>query len=107
MRLGGAEVDCTAPHPTSSSLPLFLSSSLHRRYSNVDEAGHLHGVRGGSGGYADCIFRHAAQALFGVTVEEPLQWKTLRNADFKEISLEVRLQRNITGCIGQHISALS
>ncbi|GAQ90605.1 ferredoxin hydrogenase [Klebsormidium nitens] len=57
--------------------------------SSVDEAGHVYGVRGGAGGYLETNFRHAARVLFGQTVEGPLQMKTLRNADFKEVSLEV------------------
>lgn len=57
----------------------------------MDEAGHVYGVRGGAGGYLETVFRHAARVLFGQTVKGPLQMKTLRNADFKEVSLEVRL----------------
>jgi hypothetical protein len=56
----------------------------------VDEAGHVYGVRGGAGGYLETIFWHAARALFGKVVEGPLQMKTLRNADFQEVFLEVR-----------------
>lgn len=56
----------------------------------MDEAGHVYGVRGGAGGYLETIFRHAARVLFGKVVEGPLQMKTLRNADFQEVFLEVR-----------------
>ena len=62
---------------------------LDRLLANVDENGHLYGVQGGSGGYAECIFRYAARELFGKDVIGPLQFKTLRNADFREVSLEV------------------
>lgn len=44
----------------------------------------------GSGGYFEYVFRSAARELYGVTVERPLQYKTLRNTDFKEAVLEVR-----------------
>jgi len=43
----------------------------------------------GSGGYFEYVFRSAARELYGVTVEGPLQYKTLRNTDFKEAVLEV------------------
>ncbi|KAK3250959.1 hypothetical protein CYMTET_39687 [Cymbomonas tetramitiformis] len=49
----------------------------------------LHGAHGSAGGYLEHIFRHAALRLFGRTVEGPLVYKTLRNADFKEVALEV------------------
>ncbi|XP_033100536.1 cytosolic Fe-S cluster assembly factor narfl-like [Anneissia japonica] len=42
---------------------------------------------GGSGGYLHHIFHHAAQHLFGTKVED-MQYKTLRNRDFKEVMLE-------------------
>lgn len=57
--------------------------------SNIDEEGHLYGVRGSSGGYADTIFRYAAKVLFGKEIEGPLEYKTIRNADFREVTLEV------------------
>lgn len=70
--------------------PPHLRVLLGCRLSSVDEAGHVYGVRGGAGGYLETIFRHAARALFGKAVDGPLEMKTLRNADFKEVSLEVR-----------------
>ncbi|KAL6546850.1 Cytosolic Fe-S cluster assembly factor nar1 [Orobanche minor] len=57
--------------------------------SNVDEEGRLYGVRGSSGGYADTIFRYAAKILFGKEIEGPLEFKAIRNADFREVTLEV------------------
>ena len=60
------------------------------RLSNVDEAGHLYGTRGGSGGYTECIFRYAASKLFGKETPTSLNFKTLRNSDFKELILEVK-----------------
>ena len=49
-----------------------------------------HTCGGRAGGYLQYIFRTAAKELFGVEVpwDEPLQLKTLRNADFQEVSLE-------------------
>ncbi|XP_060527568.1 probable cytosolic Fe-S cluster assembly factor AGAP009023 isoform X2 [Cylas formicarius] len=41
----------------------------------------------GSGGYSDHIFRYAAKELFGITLNE-IQYKNLRNPDFKEAILE-------------------
>ncbi|CAH2078885.1 unnamed protein product [Thlaspi arvense] len=64
-------------------------SPLDRLLTNVNEEGHLYGVAGGSGGYAETIFRHAAKALFGQTIEGPLEFKTLRNSDFRELTLQV------------------
>ncbi|CAH8316963.1 unnamed protein product [Eruca vesicaria subsp. sativa] len=64
-------------------------SPLDRLLTNVNEEGHLYGVAGSSGGYAETIFRHAAKALFGHTIEGPLEFKTLRNSDFRELSLEL------------------
>lgn len=59
------------------------------RLTNVTEEGDLYGVAGSSGGYAETIFRHAAKALFGQTIEGPLEFKTLRNSDFREVTLQV------------------
>mmetsp|Transcript_18436 Transcript_18436/g.60014 ORF Transcript_18436/g.60014 Transcript_18436/m.60014 type:complete len:524 (+) Transcript_18436:32-1603(+) len=60
--------------------------------SSVDEAtGELFGgVGGGSGGYIEAVFRHAAAELFGRAVPPgPLQYRQLRNADLREVTLEV------------------
>ncbi|XP_038974855.1 protein NAR1 [Phoenix dactylifera] len=62
---------------------------LDRLLTNVDEEGHLYGVSGGSGGYAETVFRHAAKTLFGKEIEEPLEFRSVRNSDFREVSLEV------------------
>ncbi|XP_064477966.1 cytosolic Fe-S cluster assembly factor narfl-like [Ornithodoros turicata] len=42
----------------------------------------------GSGGYCEYVFVEAAKQLFGVTLTKPLQYKTLRNQDLKEVVLE-------------------
>lgn len=64
--------------------------SLSCRLSNVSEEGHLFGVRGSSGGYADTIFRYAAKTLFGHDIKGPLEFRTVRNSDFQEVTLQVR-----------------
>ncbi|ERM95549.1 protein NAR1 isoform X1 [Amborella trichopoda] len=62
---------------------------LDRLLTNVDEEGHLYGVQGGSGGYAETIFRYAAERLFGKDMQGPVNFKILRNSDFREATLEV------------------
>ncbi|KAL2495610.1 ferredoxin hydrogenase [Forsythia ovata] len=64
-------------------------SPVDKLLSNVDKEGHIYGVRGSSGGYADTLFRHAAKILFAKEIEGPLQFKTIRNSDFQEVTLEV------------------
>ncbi|XP_020268477.1 protein NAR1 [Asparagus officinalis] len=64
-------------------------ATLDRLLTNVDEEGHLYGVSGGSGGYAETVFRHAAKVLFDKEIEGPLNFKTIRNSDFREVTLEV------------------
>jgi len=64
-------------------------SSLDRLLTNVDEEGNLYGVSGGSGGYAETVFRHAARAIYKREIEGPLDFRILRNSDFREITLEV------------------
>lgn len=66
------------------------STSLYPRLTNVDEEGNLYGVSGGSGGYAEMVFRHAARAIYKREIEGPLDFKILRNSDFREITLEVK-----------------
>lgn len=61
------------------------------RLTNVDEEGRLFGVNGGSGGYAETVFRHAAKKLFGKEFPGPLDFRILRNADLQEVTLEVEL----------------
>ncbi|KAG5591420.1 hypothetical protein H5410_041934 [Solanum commersonii] len=64
-------------------------SPLDKLFTNIDEEGHLYGVHGSSGGYAETIYRHVAKVLLGQEVEGPLAFKTVRNSDFQEVSLEV------------------
>ncbi|XP_052050751.1 cytosolic iron-sulfur assembly component 3 [Apodemus sylvaticus] len=42
---------------------------------------------GGSGGYLEHVFRHAAKELFGIHVAE-VTYQPLRNKDFQEVTLE-------------------
>ncbi|GMY36677.1 protein NAR1-like isoform X1 [Fagus crenata] len=64
-------------------------SPLDRMLTNVTEEGHLYGVHGGSGGYAETIFRYAAKTLFGREIEGPLDFRTIKNSDFQEVTMEV------------------
>ncbi|KAJ4838743.1 Cytosolic Fe-S cluster assembly factor nar1 [Turnera subulata] len=64
-------------------------SPLDRMLTNVNDEGHLYGVPGSSGGYAETVFRYAAKILFGREMEGPLTFRTIRNTDFREVILEV------------------
>ncbi|CAI5971717.1 unnamed protein product [Closterium sp. NIES-65] len=75
---------------TSSTLSHASRSSPPPRLTNVDASGHLYGVAGGSGGYAEAVLRYAALELFGVHVPlGPLEWQAVRNADMRECSVAV------------------
>lgn len=92
-----SEVDCVLT--SGEMLDLFKMKNidfksleeapLDRLLTNVDDKGHLYGVRGGSGGYAETIFCYAAKQLYGKDIMGPLDFKILRNSDFREIYLEV------------------
>lgn len=73
----------------SVDLKSLEESPLDTLLTNVNEEGHLYGVSGGSGGYAETVFRHAAKTLFGREISGPIDFKILRNTDFREVSLEV------------------
>ncbi|XP_057416884.1 protein NAR1 [Lotus japonicus] len=62
---------------------------LDKLITNINEEGHLYGVHGSSGGYAETIFRYAAKTLFGKQIDEPLNFRNIRNSDFQEVTLEV------------------
>ncbi|PON90260.1 Iron hydrogenase, subset [Trema orientale] len=64
-------------------------SPLDTMLTNVTEEGHIYGVPGSSGGYGETIFRYAAKMLFGRTIEGPLEFRTIRNSDFQEVTLEL------------------
>ncbi|XP_041025552.1 protein NAR1-like isoform X2 [Juglans microcarpa x Juglans regia] len=65
-------------------------SPVDRMLTNVNEEGHLYGVHGSSGGYAETIFRYAAKILFGREIDGPLDFRIIRNSDFQEVTLEVK-----------------
>ncbi|KAE8637360.1 hypothetical protein CSA_011910 [Cucumis sativus] len=69
-----------------------LRPTESQKLTNVNEEGHLFGVSGSSGGYAETIFRHAAKILFGKDIEGPLEFKLIRNSDFQELTLEVLMR---------------
>jgi hypothetical protein len=50
-------------------------------------------MSGGSGGYLEFVFRYAAKSLFNLQIDGPLEYKAGRNADFKELILEVRQEQ--------------
>ena len=58
------------------------------RLSNINEEGHLYGVHGSSGGYAETIFRYAAKTLFGRHIDGPLNFRNIKNSDYQEVTLE-------------------
>ncbi|BAF13185.1 protein NAR1 [Oryza sativa Japonica Group] len=64
-------------------------SPMDRLLTNVDDDGQLYGVSGGSGGYAETVFRHAAHVLFDRKIEGSVDFRILRNSDFREVTLEV------------------
>lgn len=66
-----------------------VEDPLDRLLTNVDDKGLFYGVSGGSGGYAETIFRYAAKNLFDRNIEGPLQFRVIRNSDFQEVVLEV------------------
>ncbi|CAL9015013.1 unnamed protein product [Prunus brigantina] len=63
-------------------------SPLDGMLTNFNE-GHLYGVQGSSGGYAETIFRYAGKVLFGREVKGPVDFRTIKNSDFQEVTLEV------------------
>ncbi|KAK6932846.1 Iron hydrogenase, small subunit [Dillenia turbinata] len=73
----------------SVDLSSLEDSPLDRLLTNISDEGHLYGVYGGSGGYADTVFRYAAKTLFGREIKGPLDYTIVRNTDFQEVSLEV------------------
>ncbi|XP_069503382.1 cytosolic iron-sulfur assembly component 3 isoform X2 [Ambystoma mexicanum] len=70
-------VSLSASHP----------SQLDTQFSSVSEEELLGHSGGGSGGYLEHIYRHAAKELFGVEVAE-IVYKPLKNKDFQEVTLE-------------------
>ncbi|XP_069037075.1 cytosolic Fe-S cluster assembly factor narfl isoform X2 [Lepisosteus oculatus] len=60
---------------------------LDTMFSSVSGDELLRHAGGGSGGYLQHVFTHAARELFGEEVKE-LTYKTLKNRDFQEVTLE-------------------
>lgn len=60
---------------------------LDTMFSSVSGDEFLSHAGSGSGGYLHHVFTYAAKKLFGEEVKE-LTYKTLRNKDFKEVTLE-------------------
>ncbi|KAK9978332.1 hypothetical protein ABG768_020087 [Culter alburnus] len=60
---------------------------LDTMFSNVCGEELLTHAGSGSGGYLHHIYKHAAKQLFGVEVDE-LTYKTMKNKDFQEVTLE-------------------
>ncbi|XP_006873908.1 PREDICTED: cytosolic Fe-S cluster assembly factor NARFL [Chrysochloris asiatica] len=67
--------------PDLESTPLDALSSCASTEEPISHWG------GGSGGYLEHVFRHAARELFGIHVAE-VTYKPLRNKDFQEVTLE-------------------
>ncbi|XP_060208378.1 protein NAR1-like isoform X2 [Lycium barbarum] len=67
----------------------FKSMEESNLFANIDEEGHLYGVHGSSVGYPATIYRHVAKVLLDLEVKGPIEFKTIRNSDFQEVSLEV------------------
>ena len=58
----------------------------------------MYGVRGGSGGYLEYIYKTAARELFGIEIGTgPLAMTRGRNADFKEITLDINSGNDSNG----------
>ncbi|XP_006172691.1 cytosolic iron-sulfur assembly component 3 isoform X2 [Camelus dromedarius] len=60
---------------------------LDSLYSSVSPQEPTSHRGGGSGGYLEHVFRHAAQELFGIHVTE-VTYRPLRNKDLQEVTLE-------------------
>ncbi|KAL7378004.1 hypothetical protein ABVT39_007276 [Epinephelus coioides] len=63
------------------------AAPLDAMFSSVSGGEYLSHAGSGSGGYLHHVFTHAAKHLFGEEVKE-LTYKTLRNKDFQEVTLE-------------------
>ncbi|XP_020606297.1 probable cytosolic Fe-S cluster assembly factor v1g210509 [Orbicella faveolata] len=64
------------------------NADLDQLFSSVDGSELVSHSGGGSGGYLEHIFTFAAKELFGQDVDN-ITYKTLRNKDFKEVTLQV------------------
>ncbi|XP_068710681.1 probable cytosolic Fe-S cluster assembly factor v1g210509 [Montipora foliosa] len=64
------------------------NAELDKLFSSVHGDELVNHSGGGSGGYLEHVFTFAAKECFGKTVDE-ITYKTLRNKDFKEVTLQV------------------
>lgn len=64
------------------------NAELDQLFSSVDQEELVGHSGGGSGGFLENIFTYAAKELYGQTVDN-ITYKTLRNKDFKEVTLQV------------------
>ncbi|XP_068741892.1 probable cytosolic Fe-S cluster assembly factor v1g210509 [Montipora capricornis] len=64
------------------------NAELDKLFSSVHGDELVNHSGGGSGGYLEHVFTFAAKECFGKTVNE-ITYKTLRNKDFKEVTLQV------------------
>ena len=67
---------------------LGLPGSPDRLMSMFDDQGRMLGYPGGSGAYLECVYRHAARELYGLSVGPgPLPSTPVRGTDFREVTL--------------------
>ena len=71
--------------------PLTILVFTSYTLTNLDEGNLLYCISRSSGGYAETIFRYASKNLFGKEIVGPLNFKTIRNPNFQEVTLEVSL----------------
>ncbi|XP_026859146.2 cytosolic Fe-S cluster assembly factor narfl isoform X1 [Electrophorus electricus] len=69
------------------SLNYVNPAPLDTMFNNMCDEELLCHAGSGSGGYLHHVYTHAAKQLFGVEVQE-ITYKTLRNKDFQEVTLE-------------------
>lgn len=91
VRAGAAALASVAPAPLDGWLACAGGSRDDRGNAGWLWGSSVAGGGGGSGGYLDVVFRHAARELFGVEVTGPLEYKIprARNPDLREVTLEV------------------
>ncbi|KFP72721.1 Cytosolic Fe-S cluster assembly factor NARFL, partial [Acanthisitta chloris] len=69
------------------SLPDVAPASLDTMFRNAAAEELSTHSGGGSGGYLEHIYKHAAKELFGIQVDT-IEYKPLKNKDFQEVTLE-------------------
>jgi len=61
-------------------------------FNNLTADGMLFGVPGGSGGYLEYILRFAAKQIFDLDLPQQLEFRQVRNSDFREVTAELNGQ---------------